>query len=53
MRGLISPRGGLTERGNTAVQGFGGGGCLSITEIIYADMVPLPERGKFQGIIAS
>ncbi|KAI0667877.1 iron permease [Trametes maxima] len=36
-----------------AVQGFGGGGCLSITEIIYADMVPLPERGKFQGIIAS
>ncbi|TFK91566.1 iron permease [Polyporus arcularius HHB13444] len=36
-----------------AIAGFGGGGCLSITEIIYADMVPLPERGKFQGIIAS
>ncbi|KAI0667862.1 iron permease [Trametes maxima] len=36
-----------------AVQGFGGGGCISITEIIYADMVPLPERGKFQGIVAT
>ncbi|KAI0363641.1 iron permease [Pilatotrama ljubarskyi] len=36
-----------------AVQGFGGGGCIAITEIIYADLVPLPERGKFQGITAS
>lgn len=36
-----------------AVQGFGGGACLSITEIIYADLVPLPERGNFQGIIAA
>lgn len=36
-----------------AIQGFGGGGCISITEIIYADMVPLPERGKFQGIVAT
>ncbi|KAH9858981.1 iron permease [Lenzites betulinus] len=36
-----------------AIQGFGGGGCISITEIIYADMVPLPERGKFQGILAT
>ncbi|KAI8998689.1 iron permease [Trametes punicea] len=36
-----------------AIQGFGGGGCLSITEIIYADMVPLTERAKFQGIIAA
>ncbi|KAI0654613.1 iron permease [Cubamyces menziesii] len=25
----------------------------TITEIIYADLVPLPERGKFQGITAS
>ncbi|KAF8954828.1 iron permease [Flammula alnicola] len=35
------------------VQGIGGGGCLSVTEIIYSDLVPLPERGKFLGIIAS
>ncbi|KAI0046898.1 MFS general substrate transporter [Auriscalpium vulgare] len=36
-----------------ALQGMGGGGCLSVTEIIYADIIPLPEQGKFQGIIAS
>ncbi|KAI0372207.1 iron permease, partial [Pilatotrama ljubarskyi] len=36
-----------------AVQGFGGGGCLSVTEIIYADLVPLPERGKLQGMTAA
>ena len=36
-----------------AVQGFGGGGCIAITEIIYADLVPLPERGKYQGIQAT
>lgn len=35
------------------MQGLGGGGCLSVTEIIYSDLVPLPERGKFMGIIAS
>ncbi|KAI8973141.1 iron permease [Trametes punicea] len=35
------------------IQGLGGGGCIAITEIIYADLVPLPERGKFQGITAS
>ncbi len=35
-----------------AIQGVGGGGCIAVTEIIYADLVPLPERGKFQGITA-
>ncbi|KAI8969880.1 iron permease [Trametes punicea] len=35
------------------IQGLGGGGCLGTTEIIYADLVPLPERGNFQGIIAA
>ncbi|KAJ7712048.1 iron permease [Mycena metata] len=35
------------------VQGIGGGGCISVTEIIYADLVPLSERGKFLGITAS
>ncbi|KAI0046881.1 iron permease [Auriscalpium vulgare] len=39
--------------GGRALQGVGGGGCLAVTEIIYADLVPLPERGKFQGITAS
>ena len=61
MNMLIAGRGRLPLTGfveqcadNTlAIQGFGGGGCLSITEIIYADMVPLPERGKFQALIAS
>ncbi|KAF9817410.1 hypothetical protein IEO21_03464 [Rhodonia placenta] len=36
-----------------AVQGLGGGGCIAVTEIIYADLIPLPERGKFYGITAS
>ncbi|KAL7278356.1 hypothetical protein ACG7TL_008332 [Trametes sanguinea] len=36
-----------------AVQGLGGGGCIGITEIIYADLIPLPERGKFHGVTAS
>ncbi|KDR66919.1 hypothetical protein GALMADRAFT_106085 [Galerina marginata CBS 339.88] len=35
------------------IQGLGGGGCIATTEIIYADLVPLPERGKFLGICAS
>ncbi|KAJ7464563.1 iron permease [Mycena latifolia] len=34
------------------VQGIGGGGCISVTEIIYADLVRLPERGKFLGVTA-
>ncbi|KAI0681786.1 hypothetical protein C8T65DRAFT_703939, partial [Cerioporus squamosus] len=36
-----------------AIQGFGGGRCLAVTEIVYADLVPLPERGKFQDIVVS
>lgn len=35
-----------------AIQGFGSGGCLAVTEIIYADLVPLPQRGIIQGITA-
>ncbi|KAH9918444.1 iron permease [Fomitopsis serialis] len=35
------------------VQGLGGGGCIAVTEIIYADLIPLPERGKFYAITAS
>ncbi|TBU29672.1 iron permease [Dichomitus squalens] len=36
-----------------AIQGLGSGGSMSVTDIIFADMVPLPERGKFQGIAAA
>jgi len=32
-----------------ALQGVGSGVILSLTEIILADLVPLSERGTFQG----
>jgi MFS family permease len=35
-----------------AFQGAGGCGALTVTEIIYADMVPLPQRGVMQGMAA-
>ncbi|KAF8890390.1 iron permease [Infundibulicybe gibba] len=34
------------------VQGVGAGGILSVTQIILSDMVPLNERGTFNGLIA-
>ena len=34
-----------------AVQGIGGGGILNLTEIIVSDLVPLSERGLFQGLL--
>ncbi|KAF8160345.1 iron permease [Mycena galopus ATCC 62051] len=33
------------------VQGFGGGGILALTNIILADLVPLRERGVYNGLI--
>ncbi|KZP33638.1 MFS general substrate transporter [Athelia psychrophila] len=36
-----------------AVAGAGGGGILSLTQIIISDIVSLQERGKYQGIIIS
>ncbi|GJE93488.1 MFS general substrate transporter [Phanerochaete sordida] len=33
------------------VQGIGGGGILNLTEIITSDLVPLAERGLYQGIL--
>ncbi|KAJ6586404.1 major facilitator superfamily domain-containing protein [Mycena vulgaris] len=37
--------------GARAVQGIGGGGILTLTEIITADLVPLSERGIYQGLL--
>ncbi|KAG8956433.1 hypothetical protein FRC00_004962 [Tulasnella sp. 408] len=36
-----------------AVQGVGGGGIMSISNIVLADMVPLNERGTFIGIFGA
>ena len=40
----------LTQVIIQAVQGMGGGGLLSLTEIVIADLVPLHQRGAFVGI---
>jgi MFS family permease len=34
------------------LQGVGGGGLLTLVEVILTDMVPIAERGAFIGIIA-
>ncbi|KAI0667901.1 Mfs1.2 [Trametes maxima] len=34
-----------------AVQGLGGGGILSVVSIVMADLVPLRERGAYNGLI--
>ncbi|KAG8916187.1 hypothetical protein FRC01_003309 [Tulasnella sp. 417] len=36
-----------------AIQGVGGGGILSLTEIVVADLVPLSQRGAYLGLIGS
>jgi MFS family permease len=35
------------------VQGIGGGGIVSLTDIIVTDIVPLRLRGNYVGIISS
>lgn len=34
------------------VQGFGGGGIITLGEIIICDLLPLRERGQYSGLIA-
>ncbi|KDE09667.1 hypothetical protein MVLG_00073 [Microbotryum lychnidis-dioicae p1A1 Lamole] len=36
-----------------AIQGIGGGGILTMTEIVVVDLVPLAERGAFFGIFGA
>ena len=33
------------------MQGLGGGGIQTLTNIITSDLVPLAERGAYQGVI--
>ena len=34
-----------------AIQGIGGGGILNLSDIITSDLVPLSERGMFEGLL--
>ncbi|MCJ1441750.1 MAG: hypothetical protein MMC23_002242 [Stictis urceolatum] len=43
---------GMLIAGRT-IQGIGGGGIITLGEIIMCDLVPLRERGKYTGIIAA
>lgn len=36
-----------------AIQGIGGGGILSLSDIVVADLVPLSERGNFIGLFGA
>ena len=35
-----------------SIQGFGGGGLLTLSEILIADLTPLRERGKWIGLLS-
>ncbi|KAJ6569452.1 MFS general substrate transporter [Mycena capillaripes] len=55
---LIAGRGGLRvlslkplKHSETALQGMGGGGVVSFTNIIVSDLVPLKDRGLIGGVL--
>jgi MFS family permease len=37
---------------NLAIQGLGGGGITASTTILVADLVPLRDRGLFEGLLS-
>lgn len=39
--------------GGRTVQGIGGGGIITLVEIVVCDLVPLRERGKYVGLIGA
>lgn len=47
----ISFRDIFIDASSLAIQGVGGGGILSLTSIIVSDLVPLHERGLYNGLI--
>ena len=38
--------------GTTVIQGIGGGGLASVSQIILSDLVPLRPRGTYSGFLA-
>ncbi|KAJ2998456.1 hypothetical protein NUW54_g7027 [Trametes sanguinea] len=41
----------IAARGKSSVQGVGGGGIINLASIILSDLVPLAERGLYQGLL--
>ena len=41
----------VTDVSFLAIQGLGDGGIISLSEIIISDLVPLSERGTYEGVL--
>lgn len=41
----------ITDRNEQVFQGIGGGGMTTVVSILMSDIVPLRDRGVWQGII--
>lgn len=44
---------GLHSLASTVIQGIGDGGIISLSEILIADLVPLAERGTWEGLLGA